>query len=246
MKNNFTILISAFLLLSVFSCKKSTETYTGSQIAEYFPLTVGKYISYKLDSLVYINFGASATTRTYQVKYQNDALVNDNLGRPGMRIIRYIRSNPTAAWVSDASFYAVAVNNSIEFIENNQRYIKLKMPIRNNFTWKGNAFVDTYSLNSEVKYLDGWDYTYDSVDVASSVGTFMLDSTLIVNQRDETIGSPGNPAFYSEVNFGKEKYAKGIGMVYRKFFHSEYQPPTPGRLGYYQGYGVTYTLIDHN
>jgi hypothetical protein len=248
MKNFIALFALVIVSLSFFSCKKSTDTYAGARASDYYPLTVGKYISYKMDSLVYVNFGASSVIRSYQVKYLNEAQVTDNLGRQGMRIIRYIRSSPTAAWVSDASFFAVSVNNSIEFTENNQRFIKLKMPVRDGFSWKGNSYIDTYSLNSEVKYLADWDYTYDSVNVRSSVGTFTLDSTLKVNQRDEIIGTPSNPNFYSEYNYGEEKYAKGIGMIYRRFSHSEYQPPVPGRAGHFTdgSYGVTYTMIDHN
>ena len=60
------------------------------------------------------------------------------------------------------------------------------------------------------------------------------------------IGNPGDPNSYSEINNGSEKYAKGIGMVYRDFLHVEYQPPTPGRGAYRLGYGVRLTMIDHN
>ena len=79
-----------------------------------------------------------------------------------------------------------------------------------------------------------------------TVGTFNLDSTLLVNQCDEIIGNPNDVNSYSEINFGAEKYAKGIGLVYRNFSHVEYQPPTPGRSGYRIGYGVKMTMIDHN
>ena len=84
--------------------------------------------------------------------------------------------------------------------------------------------------------------------VASRIGTFNLDSTLRVDQRDEVIGNPADAASYSEVNYAMEKYAAGIGMVYRKFLHTEYQPPTPGVSGKFVdgSYGVTLTMIDHN
>jgi hypothetical protein len=134
----------------------------------------------------------------------------------------------------------------MEFIENNMRFVKLKGPIRDGFIWKGNSYIDTYSLNSNVKYLDNWEYTYENVNMPETVGTFNLDSTLLVNQRDEIIGNPNDVNSYSEINFGAEKYAKGIGLVYRNFSHVEYQPPTPGRSGYRIGYGVKMTMIDHN
>lgn len=243
-----------FLLLFAFSCflsacNKSPETFITPSLNDYFPLKVGKYITYNLDStVVYTNFGTTITVNSYQVKYVVDSLISDNLGRPAYRIVRYIRNSPVASWQSDNTFMAVLTGNSIEFTENNFRYIKLVLPIREGYTWKGNSYIDTYSLNSTVKYLDDWDYTYDSLNYAAKVGTLTIDSTVKVAQRDETIGNPANPNSYSERNISEEKYAKGIGLVYRRFLHLEYQPPVPGHPGAYAdaSYGVTLTMIDHN
>jgi hypothetical protein len=215
-------------------------------VTDYYPLQVGKYITYNLDSTVFINFGAKDTVIKYQVKHEIDAQITDNLGRPAYRVIRYIRKTSANAWVADNTFATVPTEFAVEFVENNMRFIKLKAPVRDGFSWKGNSYIDTYSLNSTVKYLDDWDYTYDSVNVAQTFGAFTLDSTLKVQQRDEIIGNPSDPNSYHEINFGAEKYAKGIGLIYRDFLHVEYQPPTPGRGGYFQGYGVRLTMIDHN
>ncbi len=246
MKKLLPYLLAAAVAFS--ACKKSSETFETASIDDYSPLTVGKYISYQLDSLVYVNFGTTAETHSYQVKYEVDAAITDNLGRPAYRIIRYIRKTPANPWVSDNTILATPTNNGLEVTENNMRYIKLKLPIRDLYSWKGNSFIDTYSINSEVKYLDDWDYTYDSVNVAQKIGTFNLDSTIKVDQRDEVIGNPGDANSYSEINKGVEKYAKGIGLVYRRFFHNEYQPPTPGQSGRFVtgSYGITLTMIDHN
>lgn len=241
-----------FLLLSIVSaiifnsCKKSSDVLAVAPVSEYYPLQVGKYVSYNLDSTVFINFGTKDTVIKYQVKHQVDGLITDNLGRPAYRVTRYIRKTTANAWASDNTFMAVPTDFAIEFIENNMRFLKLKGPIRDGYTWKGNSFIDTYSLNSPVKYLADWDYTYDSTNVSQTIGAFRLDSTLKVKQRDEIIGNPGDVNSYHEINFGAEKYAKGIGLVYRNFLHVEYQPPTPGRGGYKQGYGVKMTMIDHN
>ncbi len=241
-----------FLLLTITSavifsaCKKSTEDFKTASVSEYYPLQIGKYITYNLDSTIFINFGTKDTVISYQVKHQVDALITDNLGRPAYRIIRYIRKTAANAWVPDNTFMAVPTEFAVEFIENNLRFLKMKAPIRNGYTWKGNTYIDTYSLNSDVKYLDDWDYTYDSLDVKLTLGALIIDSTLKVDQRDEIIGNPSDPNSYHEINSGAEKYAKGIGLVYRNFLHVEYQPPTPGRSGYRQGYGVKMTMIDHN
>jgi hypothetical protein len=244
MKKSGVIFLLSVIMIS--SCKKSTEDFQTSSIQEYAPYSVGKFITYKLDSLVYVNFGASSQIRSYEVKYLVESKLPDTSNGTSFRILRYIRKNAANSFNPDATFEAIYKNNSLEFVENNQRFIKLKQPIRNGYSWKGNSYIDTYSLTSEVRYLDGWDYTYDSVGVAAMIGAFSLDNTIKVIQRDEVIGNPSDVNSYSEINKGVEKYAKGIGLVYRIFFHSEYQPPTPGRGGYYQGYGITLTMIDHN
>jgi len=236
-------LIAAVLLSA---CNKDAAVLDVPTVLDYNPLQVGKYITYNLDSTVFINFGTKDTVIKYQVKHQVDGTLMDNLGRPAYRITRYIRKTAANPWVPDNTFMAVPTDFTIEFVENNMRFLKLKGPVKNDYTWKGNAYIDTYSLNSNVKYLDDWDYVYERVNTSQTLGAFQLDSTLDVNQRDEIIGNPADPNAYSEINFGAETYAKGVGLVYRNFLHVEYQPPTPGRGGYRIGYGVKLTMIDHN
>jgi len=239
------IIISAVIFSA---CKKSTEELKAASVSEYYPLLIGKYITYNLDSTVAINFGQQMVVNSYQVKLVVDGLITDNLGRPAYRIIRYIRKTPANPWVPDNTFMAVQTEFAVEFIENNYRFLKLKAPVREGFSWKGNSYIDTYSLNSDVKYLDDWDYTYDSLDAKITLGALTIDSTLKVDQRNEIIGNPGDPNSYSERNIGEEKYAKSIGLIYRNFLHIEYQPPTPGHPGAFAdgSYGVKMTMIDHN
>jgi hypothetical protein len=231
----FYAAIVTVLLLG--SCKKTTEELPLPVLNDYYPLTVGKYITYSLDSVVYYaNFGVSATIKSYQVKQVVDAKITDNLGRPAYRIIRYIRSLPTDPWQPDNTFMAVPTANSIEYVENNLRFLKLANPIRQDYNWKGNTYINTTSLSSTLKYLDDWDYTYDSINVAAKVGTINIDSTIKVSQIDYT-------DVYNRI-FSEEKYAKGIGMVYRNFLYLN-----KGNLtGPYSdgSYGVIYKMIDHN
>jgi hypothetical protein len=241
----FFILTTATVFFA--SCDKTTEQLDFPKLDDYYPLTVGKYITYKIDSAIFLNFGTKDTVRSYEVKHVVDAQVTDALGRAAYRIIRYIRKTPANAWVPDNTFMAIPTGNAVEFVENNFRFIKLKDIIKDGFSWKGNSFIDTYSINSNVKYLDDWDYTYDSLNVPVKLSpTLTVDNTIRVLQRDETINNPADPNVYSEKNLGIEKYAKGIGLVYRVFYHREYQPPTPGSGGFKTGYGVTLTMIDHN
>jgi hypothetical protein len=242
--------LSGLALLSIFfiSCKKEKINYSTESVNDYFPMQVGKYITYDLDSTIFLPFGSRDTIISYQVQDRVDGQITDNLGRAGYRIIRYIRQDTSQEWAPNNTFMVVPTNNSIEYVENNLRFLKLEAPIRQDFSWKGNSYIDTYSINSDLKYLDDWDYIYDSIDVPLTINNLVIDSTIKVSERDEFLGDdPANPAtVYAEKTFSEEKYGKGIGMIYREFLHWEYQGPQPGIPGYYSGYGVTLSIIDHN
>ncbi len=246
MKKYFGLALLIITLLT--ACNKQNELFTTTSLSDYFPLKVGKYISYNLDSTVYINFGQKDTVIKYQVKDSIDAQISDNLGRPAYRIIRYMRKDASQAWIANNTFMAIPTATTIEFVENNLRFQKLKLPIKDGYSWKGNSFIDAYSLNSTTKYLDDWDYTYDSVNTPLILAGIQLSSTIKVNQRDEFLGQdPKLPSTqYAEKNYSVEKYAKNIGLIYKEFLHWEYQGAQPGRQSFYSGYGVKLTMTGHN
>ena len=237
-----------FITLFFISCKKENDIYTTESINDYYPLQVGKYITYDLDSTVFVNFGQEDTIVSYQVQDRVDAQITDNLGRPAYRIIRYIRQDTSQDWTPNNTFMAVPTQNSIEYVENNLRFLKLELPIKEGFTWKGNSYIDTYSVNSELQYLDDWDYTYDSIDVPLTINSLTIDSTIKVAERDEFLGQdPSIPGTqYAEKTYALEKYGKGIGLIYREFLHWEYQGGQTGVPGYFVGYGVKLSITDHN
>jgi hypothetical protein len=236
-----------FISLFFISCKKENDKFSSESMNDYFPLEVGKYITYNLDSTLFVNFGQKDTIVSYQVQDRVDAQITDNLGRPAYRIIRYIRRSATDDWTPNNTFMAVPTSNSIEYVENNLRFLKLEIPFKQDFSWKGNSYIDTYSINSDFKYLDDWDYIYDSLDIPLTINSLAFDSTIKVFERDETEGDdPSLPGTqYADRNYAFEKYAKGIGLIYREFLHWEYQGCVCPEHGY-TGYGVTLSIIDHN
>jgi len=241
------ILLAGIILAVIFSaCKKADEIFKTDAISDYAPMVIGKYISYQLDSLIYAdNINTTDRVISYQVKHLVEDTTTDNLGRKAFTIRRYIRKTANDTWLTDNAFVAINTGNSFEFIENNFRFIKLKEPIKNDYTWKGNSYIDTDPGNSDVKYFDEWNYAYDSLNTPLTFGAITIDSTLKVSERDEVIGDPSNLINFSEINFSVSNYGRGIGLIYHRFVHREYQNPT-GANGYIVGYGITLTMIDHN
>ncbi len=242
------LLAIVFCVIVFAACKKQSEELQVVPISDYAPLTVGKYITYSLDSLVYASFGTIETHRLYEVKYQITDSITDNLGRKAFRLVRYIRTLPAGIFVPDNTAMAVNTGSRYEFTENNLKYFKLTLPIADGNSWKGNSAIDLVvnpATGEDLAYLADWDYTYTDVEAAKKVGTFNLANTLTVNQKNDSINLPITPTTnIAYKDFSQEIYAKGIGMVYRNFLHFEYQKTASSFV--YKGYGVKLTMIDHN
>lgn len=242
--------IAAFFFLSLvlFSCKKENDNFSSAVPADYYPLEVGKYITYALDSTVYyINFGKTESVIHYQAQDRVEEQLTDNIGRPAYRVQRYLRKDSSQAWVPSNTFMAVPTETSVELIENNLRFLKLQLPIKQDFTWKGNSYLtpmayDTYDFGSD--FTADWDYVYDSVNVPLTLNSFTFDSTIKVAQRDEFLGEdPALPGTqYGERTYAVEKYAAGVGLIFKEFLHWEYQSVNKA----YKGFGVKLSIIDHN
>jgi len=84
-----TAVISSLLLSS---CNEK-EDFVTDKLQDYFILAPGKYITYRLDSMVFTNFGRTTEIHRYQVRDVVDMQVTDNLGRPAWGVYRYIRDS---------------------------------------------------------------------------------------------------------------------------------------------------------
>ena len=155
------------MAITFFSCSEK-EDFTTEDINEYVPLAVGKYITYRVDSMVFTNFGKNTEYRKYQIRHRVDAIINDNEGRPAYRIFRSLRDSAgLQPWQETGSYTITPLANQIELTENNLRFIKLHAPIRSGFTWKGNRYFPDNAYNSagynfsNDDNIQDWDYSFD-------------------------------------------------------------------------------------
>ena len=189
------------LVLTVFilSCSKDEEEYVEPYLGhDYAGLEVGKYVIYDVDSFFYDDFNGLIDSSFYQIKEEVDSKFTDLEGDEAFKIIRYRKESDTTGWSLIDVWSSKLTTTNFQKVEENLRILKLIFPINLSDTWNGNA------LNNEVDL----SYEYTGVDQSEVIGGNVLSNVLTVLQ-------------FEEVNLivekvYKEKYAKGIGMVYKK------------------------------
>jgi len=236
----------------LFSCKTEKQDLEVETIADYIPLKTGKFITYRLDSLVFINSGRAEETHSYQEKHAIDAQIMDNLGRPSYRVFRYLRDTAgRQPWRPSGSHFITALVNSAEVIEDNLRVIKLVSPVKEGATWKGNRFLsdNPYSLKysfSNDDNMGDWEFKIENINQTLVLKGVPISNVITVTSINENLNAPVTDAgSYGARTTAVEKFAKGIGAVYQEFYMWEYQP-NPGSTGYKIGFGVKRSMIDHN
>lgn len=245
-------LVAATLLL--FSCKRETEEYTSEPLADYIPLLAGKYITYQVDSTVFTNFGRTTEIHVYQEKNLVDAQLPDAMGRPSFRILRFLRDSAgTQPWKPSGSYFVTPLEKRIEVTENNLRFVKLALPIAQDFSWKGNQYLpdepysSNYSFNND-QDIQTWDYMFSALSQTEVIKGQTIPDVITVDGIDDLFNYPiTDPNGFAYVNRAQEKYARGIGLVYQELTMWEYQPNTGGQGGGFKiGFGVKRSMIGHN
>lgn len=209
MKIYFKIFFPVFFV-TFFSCAKKKVPASESLLGlDYYPINKGKFVVYDVDSTVYTDLPKDTIYNKYRIKEKIADSFTDNQGQPAIRLERYIKKY-NAFKPYDSIPYTIkevwminATNKSIQVVEGNVRYTKLTFPIQQGESWNGNA----------QNTIGEWQFTYDYIDKAETINGNSLKNVLLVKQYYL-------PTAISQQNY-YEKYAKGIGLVYRKIINIE-------------------------
>ncbi len=242
------LFILFFALFFAFGCTRTTEDLQVATAVDYFPVSVGKYRTYRTDSTVFLNFGSITETHSYQEKHLVDAEITDGSGKPAFRIQRLIRNaNATTEPWKASGYYTITVGNALEVVENNLRIIKLVSPVETGIKWKGNAYLSTDPYLPLFKFdlireFGDWMYEYQTTGETMSLSGKTFNDVVTVAGVDESFNVPiMNLQQFGYKKYDVEKYAKDVGLIYQDLQLWEYQPNTK-----YIGFGVKRTLIDYN
>ncbi len=219
--------LSTVLLATVLAagCKKdqSVTVFTGYR---YYPDNVGHAVVYDVDSIYLNSFNPTKPdTVEYQIREVIESVFQDNEGRPTLRLERYRRSTPGDPWVIYQVWTANVDLKGVEKKEDNITYQKLVFPAKLNARWDGNA------KNTK----DRQDYEITDLNVSGTAGGVYFDSTLSVLQNDLDI-------LYYKKLFDVERYATGVGLIYKDHFEGDYDGPN---IKYFDHYTETFVSYEN-
>lgn len=201
------------MLTGISSCKKDPGPALDLGY-NYFPDQVGTYVIYNVDSVFYDAnyYPPKIDSFKFQLKEKIESIFTDNEGRPAMRLERYVKnfndSMPYSAmnwelrnvWLQNKSL------KTAEKVEENIRFVKLAFPVNIDRSWDGNAY-NTYGENI---------YKFNFIDKPRTIGNRLFDSVLQVDQQNES--TLINKYYY------EEKYARNVGLIFKKVINIESQP----------------------
>ena len=216
--NRYQTLLLLFLFTALlYSCSENTKTedFNVEFGYEYFPLEIGQYRTYVVDSTLY-DIGPSAEiivrkSRTF-VKHEITDTIMDNLGRIGYVVERYERVNDSLQWEIKDIWTTFKTDSEAEWVEENLRFIKMVFPLKDGVSWNGNRFIDATTIVSvageSVEVFKSWSYEVQDMGIAMNYSALNFDDVAIISQADSEN--------LIEIRESEEHYAKGVGLVFRE------------------------------
>jgi hypothetical protein len=172
----------------------------------YYPLSVGSWVEYQVDSIAYDEFNASVDSFLFFLREECVEVFVDLEGRDAFRFERYIRSSDTASWRFRSSFYVVTESTRTEQVESNVRQVVLTYPPSAGKSWDRNAFNS--KEQQSIRYLE--------VDMPYGLNGLTIDSVAQVILQSDTDN-------FIVKSYSDERYARNIGLVQKEFYYIETQ-----------------------
>ncbi|MCB0621246.1 MAG: hypothetical protein KDC43_22515 [Saprospiraceae bacterium] len=223
MVSRFFFLFGFFLLVFL-ACQKE-DLYTADPGYEYFPVGIGYWWEYQVDSIVYDPTSVEPidSVRVYWREEVTDTL-SDLAGRTIYRIDRFERAADTSTWQIKEVVTALVEEGRATRTENNLELIPLIFPLQADSRWNPTAFVDPTTIvivaGESIELFKGWEASVKNLGEPATVGSDTFPETV-------QIALAGNENLI-ELREATEIYAKGVGLVSRYWRILDTQTLDPG------------------
>lgn len=203
------------LCLVVVACSKKELPDDRSLLGlDYYPLTIGKYVIYNVDSTVYVEIPKDTIQFVYQLREKIIESFQETNGSTAYRLeraVRYPIAGGYTAWHPVENWLIRANQQQIEVQEGSVRFTRLRFPVELNATWNGNA-ANTKSPQN---------FYYEYINRTEAINTLNLDNVLKVNEIDNVN--------LIEAEQSLKKYAKTIGLVNKYYSNIKGNNIVPGK-----------------
>jgi hypothetical protein len=211
-----TRLLALFSLTVILACGNESEPPPSIPDSEqYFPLSIGRSITYAVDSIVFDDApgGNTRDTVSFQLREEIVGKVLAGTGDSAFVIHRFRRDEPTGPWVLRDVYTSGIAGAEALRTEENVTFVKMTFPL-----WPGNGWVSTAYISPETVVQVGtenlepyeyWESLVLDVDVAGQVGDvgFANGQLMHVRQVDADDGLTKRTVL--------ETYARNVGLVER-------------------------------
>lgn len=207
----------------LFACKDDeNEEFDIDYGYDYAPIAIGQSSIFQIDSIIYDDFNSSSDTISFQQKEEVVSSFLDDAGAEAYRIELSQRTNDSIDWKLIRVFSSRKNKTRYVRTDNNIATVLLVFPPEKGKEWDGNF------LNTK----DELEFSYTSVNQAETINQQNYPSIVTVLQEDE----------FNRIQqfFTEEKYARGVGLVYRK----DKQLETELNGDIRSGYDATTRLIE--
>jgi hypothetical protein len=182
---------------------------------EYFPLKVGSFIAYQVDSVVFDDApgGNKKDTTSFQLKEEVASLNLTPSGDSVYYIHRYRRADATQPWNLTDVWTASTTGTEALRTEENLTFRKLSFPLKYGKRWEPTAYINPETSiligTEHIKAYEQWEAEVLSFDKAGSAGnfTFTTGNVMTINQTNMDDGTMKR--------FVHETYVRNIGLVER-------------------------------
>jgi hypothetical protein len=204
-------------------CKPSDNVIPLNLKASFSPIQIGKFIIYSYEELNHNSFDSKTDTINYWIKETIETSFLDQENDSAYRLRIDHSSDEGLNW--GFQYYAVLKEDDygIERSDFDIKRVKLSYPVHDNKRWDINMFN-----NQDIQY--GY---YKNTDTPHQIEDSLFNETVIVKLADQ------EDIIFT--HFEEEVYARGLGLIKRKFIDIETQP---GK--YKNGIEYTKTFIQSN
>ena len=207
------LIVCAFLAFTINSCSNDKpEQATPDLGFDYFPLDSGWVKIYQIDSISFNDNTQTIDTFHFKLKETFSGVVES----PDLFAHRVVymeaKQDSSEDWLPRTSLFLLKTNNNLQWVEDNQRYIKLTFPAGQVQSWNGNAFNSLGRKNYQ------WQNLFSNFNNGDTVFSDCI--SVLEAQTNNLV----------EEIYIKNVYAKNIGLVDRT--NTNINTQSTGRSGY--------------